>query len=149
MRGVLNKCMCDDSECRYFGIIAAPEFSKKAYKEASSSPLPIRLSDENTIVKDVAEIVMGELIITEGVNSVIRRMGVEIDERMQRMKEEERGERKRLELRLERLEIDNEELTRDKVELRKEFIEAQKRVWQVGLFTVSLLYLLCSILMKQ
>jgi len=37
---------------------------------------------------------MGKLVITEGINSVIQRMGMEVDGRIQRMKEEERGERK-------------------------------------------------------
>jgi len=51
---VLDMFIHDDPECHYFGIVVAHEFSKKVYQEARSSPHPIRLSSENTIVKDVA-----------------------------------------------------------------------------------------------
>ncbi|CAG8598309.1 8461_t:CDS:1, partial [Paraglomus occultum] len=49
-------------------IINHSNCKNEAYQEAKSSPLPIRLPGENTIVKDVAELVMGE---TEGVNSIL------------------------------------------------------------------------------
>ena len=65
---------------------------------------------------------MGELITTEGVSLVIRRMEMEVDGRMQRMKEEERSEREKIEQRVERLEMKSEVLKRNTVELRKECI---------------------------
>jgi len=152
MRGVLDKCTDEDPEYRYFGIVVAPDFSKKAYQEAESSSRRIRLSSEGTIVKDVGELVMGELIITEGASLVIRRMEMEVDGRIQRMKNEERSERKKLEQRVERLEMESEVLNRNNVELRKEYIEAQKRVWQAGffiMFTFSFLCILYFNLLKQ
>ena len=117
----MDKYIYEDSEHRYvyFCILVAPRFSKKADLEAKSSPHPILLSHENTIAKDVGEIVMGKLVITEGINSVIQRMGMEVDGRIQRMKEEERGERKKLEQRLEQLEIGNEELRSEIAEFRQ------------------------------
>ena len=128
---------------QYFAIVVAPEFSKKAYQEAESFPRHIRLSSEGTIVKDVGELVMGELITTEGVSLVIRRMEMEVDGRMQRMKEEERSEREKIEQRVERLEMESEGLKRNNVELRKELIEAQMRVWQAGFFVMFAFSFLC------
>ena len=121
MRGVIDKYIYEDSDHHYlyFGIVVAPKFSTKADLEAKSSPHPIRLSYENTIVKDVGELVMGKLVITEGINSVIKRMGMEIGERIQRIKEEEKSERKKLEQRLEQLERENEELRSEIAEFRQ------------------------------
>ena len=87
---------------------------------------------ENTIVNDVKDLVvanLGALTTIEGADSVVQRLETEFSERMQRLKEEGKSERKKLEQRLERLEKENGKM-------RRGYIEAEKRIWQVGFIVV-------------